>query len=314
VTYNPVTGNAERLLEDEWDAVTGTAGLEWTPLNDTLLFAKYSRGYKTGGFNATDMAPLPRTKPETVNSYELGWKQEVPEWDLTANMALFFYDYQDVQIPITIQPDVGNAFSAFVNIPKVETKGFELESTWRPIDDLTVRFTYAYLDAEIVEGDTYVNALCVPPAAGQTSGNLPGCPFGGPGVLPGQSVEGNKLPQSPAHKVAINANYMFAFEDGSTLLPSVSWYWRDEFYSSIFNNAQQLTEGYAQTDARLIWNDASGTFTLIGWVRNAFDEEGFDLVTAFRARSLDAGYNNDIYQTTTYTLPRTYGVEFQVHF
>ena len=59
--------------------VTGTAGLEWTPTSDTLAFAKYSRGYKTGGFNATDMAPLPRTGEETVDSYELGWKQDVSE-------------------------------------------------------------------------------------------------------------------------------------------------------------------------------------------------------------------------------------------
>ncbi|HOY76704.1 MAG TPA: TonB-dependent receptor [Hyphomonadaceae bacterium] len=319
VTYNPLTGNAERLLEDEWDAVTGTAGLEWTPTTDTLLFAKYSRGYKTGGFNATDMAPRPRTGQEIVNSYELGWKQEIPDYNLTANMAAFFYDYQDVQVPLSIDPDGDGpalAYTGFINVPKVETTGFELESTWRPMDDMVIRFTYSYLNAEIKESGAYVNTLCVPLAAGAT---IPADQVGSACPLPGatstaQSVEGNMLPQSPHNKIAINANYVFNFEDGSTLMPSVSYYWRDKFYSSLFNDDRQETKAYGQTDARLIWNDSTGTFTVIGWVRNAFDEEGFDLQTAFRQRSLDPANNNRIYQNTTYTLPRTYGVELQVHF
>ncbi|MDP3493588.1 MAG: TonB-dependent receptor [Hyphomonadaceae bacterium] len=316
ITYNATTGNAERLLEDEWDAVTGTAGLEWTPTDDALVFAKYSRGYKTGGFNATDMSPLPRTGAETVDSYELGWKQEWADWNLTTNTAAFFYDYRDVQVPVGVQPDIGPSYTAFVNMPKVHTTGFELESSWRPVDDLMIRFTYAYLNAEIQESGRYVNSLCVSPTDLAASVPAPDQPASCPGIgqLAGQSVEGNYLPQSAKNKVALNVNYMFNFEDGSTLMPSISYYWRDKFYSSIFNDATQLTDAYAQTDARLIWNDASGMFTVIAWTRNLFDEEGYDLQTSFKSRSLDPARNNQIYQSTTYTLPRTYGVELQVHF
>lgn len=316
VTYNATTGNAERLLEDEWDAVTGTAGLEYRPWDDTMVFAKYSRGYKTGGFNATDMAPLPRTNEETVDAYELGWKQEVPEWGLTANFAAFLYDYKDVQIPVGVQPDVGPGYSAFVNMPKVQTTGFEVETTWNPIDDLTIRATYAYLNAEIQESGRYVNALCVSPADLALGRPAPDQPASCPGIgeLPGQSVEGNVLPQSPENKVAFNVAYMFNFEDGSTLMPSVSYYWRDSFTTTIFNDPLTFTPDFAQTDARLIWNDADGYFTVIGWVRNAFDEEGYDAATAFRRRSLDVTQNNQLYQGFTPTLPRMYGVELQVHF
>lgn len=316
VTINPVTGNAERRLENEWDAWTGTAGVEYRPWDDTMLFAKYSRGYKTGGFNATDMAPLPMTGEETVNSYELGWKQELFAYGLTANMSLFYYDYQDVQILVGVQPDVGPGYTSFVNMPQVETTGFEIETVWRPIDDLTFRATYAWLNAEITESGRYVNPLCVSPgdlALGRPSPDQPAtCP--GIGSLPGESVEGNLLPQAPEHKIALNASYMFNFEDGSTLMPSISYYWRDSFTTSIFNDPRSFTPDFDQTDARLIWNDANGLFTVIGWVRNAFDEDGFDAVTAGRRRSLDANQNNQIYQTYTPTLPRMYGVELQVHF
>lgn len=292
ITYNAVTGNAERLLENEWDAWTGTAGVEYRPWDYTMVFAKYSRGYKTGGFNATDMAPLPMTNEETVNSYELGWKQEIPDYALTFNIAAFMYDYRDVQIPVTVQPDAGPNYSAFVNMPKVETTGFEVESTWMPIDDLTIRATYAWLNAEITESGNYINSLT--------------------GLA--ENVEGNVLPQAPENKIALNASYMFHFEDGSTLLPSVSYYWRDSFTTSIFNDPRQFTPDFAQTDARLIWNDADGYLTVIGWVRNAFDEEGYDAVSAGRRRSLDPSQNGQVYQTYTPTLPRMYGVELQVHF
>ncbi len=316
VTYNTLTGNAERLLENEWDAWTGTAGLEYRPWDDTMVFAKYSRGYKTGGFNATDMAPLPMTDAETVDAFELGWKQEVREWGLTANFAAFLYDYKDVQVPMSIDPDgEGPAlpFGGFVNMPKVQTTGFEVETTWNPIDDLTIRATYAYLKPEVTESGFYVNNLCTPPTQPAGPDQPASCPAVGSSTS-AQSVKGNILPQSPENKVALNVAYMFNFEDGSTLMPSVSYYWRDSFTTSIFNDPLTFTPDYAQSDARLIWNDAEGMFTVIGWVRNAFDEEGYDAATAFRRRSLDVTQNNQIYQGFTPTLPRMYGVELQVHF
>ena len=62
VTTNATTGIATRELAGEWSALTGTLGLQWTPNDDTLAFAKYSRGYKSGGFNA---GGLPRCRRPT---------------------------------------------------------------------------------------------------------------------------------------------------------------------------------------------------------------------------------------------------------
>jgi iron complex outermembrane receptor protein len=333
ITFDPVTGVSSRELAEEWSATTGTAGIEWTPSTDTLTYLKYSRGYKTGAFNATSMSPFPRTNPEYVDSYELGWKQEVRDWDLTVNMAAFLYDYTDIQVPLTEVLNIGTAgetrISSLRNIPEVQTTGFELESVWRPIDDLTLRFTYAYLKPEITKSGIYLNSD-VPTTVPTTDPTY---------VNPLQSLEGNVLPQSPENKIAFNATYAFNFEDGSTLMPSVSYYWRDEFASSVFNNAGDITPAFDQTDARLIWNDADGMFTVIGFVRNVFDQNGYDSAsTSFRANprtnttpspqcttasdvcynpTLPVGPNNVVgyyYQTYTRTLPQTWGVELQIHF
>ena len=74
-------GFGVRTLKGDWEAVTGTAGVEYRPWDDTLIFAKYSRGYKAGGFNNLGFALNPYTDAEFVDSYEgrleadLGWSQ-----------------------------------------------------------------------------------------------------------------------------------------------------------------------------------------------------------------------------------------------
>jgi len=333
ISFNPVTGVSSRQLAEEWQATTGTAGLEWSPSSDTLTYAKYSRGYKTGAFNATSMSPFPRTDPEFVDSYEFGWKQEFRQWDLTVNTAAFLYAYTDIQVPLTevINPGTSGEtrISSLRNVPEVQTTGFELESVWRPIDDLTLRFTYAYLKPEIVKSGIYSNPD-VPTTVPTTDPTY---------VNPLQSLEGNVLPQSPENKVAFNASYDFNFEDGSSLTPSVSYYWRDSFTSGVFKNLGDITPAFDQTDARLIWNDAEGAFTVIGFVRNVFDGDGYDSASqSFRANprtntmpspqcttASDVCYNPNLpvgasnvvgyyYQNYTRTLPRTWGVELQIHF
>jgi iron complex outermembrane receptor protein len=330
ITWNDTTGVGSRLLEAEWDAWTGTAGLEWSPDQDTLVFGKYSRGFKTGAFNATNLAGLPKTDPEQVDAYELGWKQEWSQADLTTNMALFLYDYRDIQVPLTEvlnQGQVGETtITALRNVPKVQTTGFELESVWRPVDDLTLRFTYAWLKPEVKESGIYLNSL-VPRNITNTADPAY--------VNPNQSVEGNVLPQSPENKVAFNASYMFNFEDGSSLMPSLSYYWRDGFASDVFNNPSEITPAFDQTDFRLLWNDADGMFTVIGFVRNLFDEVGYDSVSSSLRTNPNVGTAGCVtgvqcfdpsqpvsstnvpgvyFQNFTQTQPRTWGVELQVHF
>ncbi len=293
VVYDPQTGLATRTLEDKWSAVTGTAGLEWSPSSDTLVFAKYSRGYKQGGFNATDMAPLPRTNEEIVNSFELGWKQEFWPQNLTANIAAFLYNYEDMQAPMSVQPPApGLAYTAFVNIEEAQVYGVEIESVWSPVDNLNLRFTYAYLQSELKDSRSFTNTL----------------------TRQAESLTGNELPLAAQNKVAINANYTFDFEDGSSLMPSVSWYWRDEVTTSLFNHPLSYAPDYDQTDARLIWNDSKGVVSVIGWVRNAFDEEGYDAATAFIRNSMNPAEDGQVYNFYTLTLPRTYGVELKVKF
>jgi iron complex outermembrane receptor protein len=317
-------GFGVRTLKNEWEAVTGTAGVEFRPWDDTLTFAKYSRGYKAGGFNNLGFALNPYTESEFVDSYEAGWKQTWADLGLTTNAAIFLYNYTDAQAPlsvITTNPTTGQqtASTQFVNLPEVETTGFELEGNWNPIDDLNIGFTYAYLNAEITESGVYadptrdarchsantpaVSATCVQ-TVGPTFANIPNDPTAR------RSVVGNTLSQTPQNKVALNASYRFSMEDGSYFLPTVSYSWRDEFYDSFFNNENEISPAYDNIDARLNWRSSDEGLGLTLWVRNLTDEQQNTSISANGFRNEDSGR----YQTFSFTPPRMWGVDLLVNY
>ncbi|HVY88932.1 MAG TPA: TonB-dependent receptor [Hyphomonadaceae bacterium] len=315
-------GFAERRLHGSYNAVTGTAGVEYRPINDTLLFAKYSRGYKAGGFNNLGFGLNPYTDPEFVDSYEGGWKQTFRDWGLTLDAALFYYKYHDMQAPLTVitgqQGQTGSTtFTAFVNVPEAESKGFELEGNWNPIDPLNIGFSYAYLDATVTDtnGASYVDVSrdprCVNPA------NPTGAPITCSTTattlvdpLRNKNVVGNQLSQSPKNKFSINASYKFDFQDGSYLLPTITYSWRDKFYDTFFNDPNELSPSYDQVDARLNWYSADGFWQVTGWVRNLTDEEQNTSISSNSYRIQD----NGAYQTLSFTPPRMFGIDLLFHY
>jgi outer membrane receptor protein involved in Fe transport len=97
------------------DEFTGTAILSYKPVDDLMVYASYSRGYKAGGFNLDRSAlkspilPFAATPggaqalvgnlqfdPETVNSYELGAKYATGPFSL--GLTFFRSDFSSFQL------------------------------------------------------------------------------------------------------------------------------------------------------------------------------------------------------------------------
>jgi iron complex outermembrane receptor protein len=305
---DPTTGVRRRGLADSWDAWTGTLGLEWKPDDDTMAYAKYSRGYKAGGFNSGTIQAFPETDAESVDAYEIGVKKD---WTprLQTNISAFYYAYDKAQVPVQYQPATGPRVSLFFNLPESTSKGIELETTWVPIDNLQILFNYAYLDAEVK------NACCIsdpddptailptahragPPGAADSATGLP---------TYAQDVSGAQLPLSPKHKVALNALYTWEFDPGS-LTGSISYLWRDKVYSSIFNSDANLAPARDQVDLRLTWTDAHDRYSIVGYVQNVTDEDSYETLSANR------NSQGLITQSFVMAPPRTYGLQLQYRF
>jgi iron complex outermembrane receptor protein len=300
-----------RNLGQTWSSPTGTAGLEWTPDNETLIYAKYSRGYKSGGFNAGYLYQAPETAPETLDAYEIGAKRQWFDRKLTTNISLFYYNYDGMQIPLSVQPTSGPSQTIVYNMKQVVSYGVELETIWAPIEHAQIIFDYSYLNATIHDPNCFLDAA--DPDAQAPGANSKGCPAptSATGIFPNQfqKVNGQQVPESAPNKIALNGNYTFMFEPGSLTL-SASYIWKDQTYDSIFNRAYSLAPSYSQVDLTATFNDVKNRYTIILFGKNVFNTLGYDGVAGYRL-------NNEpyaLYKTFGLIPPATYGVQLQFRF
>jgi len=303
---DPATGMYSRGLGATWSAWTGTAGAEWTPNSDSLYYAKYSRGYKAGGFNSGTLSASPETNPEFLDAYEVGAKNEWFEHKLQTNVALFYYNYDGMQIPLSVQPATGPATTQFFNMKQVISYGAELETVWTPVENGQILFNYSYLNAKIHD-----NTDCFQDGDDPTA-LFPGAVTAGCATAGYQKINGATVPESPANKISLNGNYTFKFDPGNLTL-SITYAWKDATYDSIFNRPYNLAPAYDQVDFRITWTDAKDRYTVFVYGKNVFNTLGYDGVAgALLTAQSGVAYAN--HETFGLTPPATFGVEFQFRF
>ncbi|HEY1929822.1 MAG TPA: TonB-dependent receptor [Caulobacteraceae bacterium] len=301
---NP-NGGIQRHLDAHWQALTGTVNLSWTPTPETLVYARYSRGYKTGGFNSGIVTVFPMTAPEFVNAWEVGFKDTFARTFQT-NIAAFYYDYTNDQQPLGVNVN-GVINTLIANLPDVHVEGVELENIWQPTRNLTLGLNYAYLHAVIAN----MNGQCIQdsadPLALAPGANTTGCPVGS-GL---QNLTGQYVPQAAPNKISLTAAYNIPFETG-TLTFSGAFIWKAGQYGSPFNRSYNFAPSYTQANLRMMWKDAKDRYTLILFVDNIANTLAYD--TAGGIQVTDPGPNQVIDKLASFTAPRTIGGEIWVKF
>jgi len=305
-------GDDVRCLKDHSSAVTGTAGISWTPEAQTLVYARYNRGYKAFGFNAGFIGANVEAAPEHVDDFEVGFKKTMGNFVLDADA--FYYNYEDAQIPIGVPVGAINV-TEFVNIPKAVSKGIEFTAIWNPIEHLNLSLVYGYDDTRIQSGCSLVGGVatgtCLVDVADPTATALGARPVGGTGA---QAVSGDPLPQAPKNKVAFNANYTFVFDPGQLIL-SGSYIWKDKSYASVFVRSYDEAPSWDQVDLRATWQGNHDKYELVAYVRNLFNTLGYDAAAGGYPIAAPVG-GGGFSQAPAYDLtpPRTYGVEVHYKF
>ncbi|WP_160152124.1 TonB-dependent receptor [Microbulbifer sp. ALW1] len=141
---------------DSWGQFTPHLGVDYQVNDDTMLYAKYSAGFKSGGFDMRgDASKLPSTvdgfDPETVDTYEFGVKSDLLNNRLRLNAAAFRADYNDMQVTIQQLNPGGGFSSAVLNAGQARIQGLELEATLAMTDNLLANFTLGLADTEFLE-------------------------------------------------------------------------------------------------------------------------------------------------------------------
>ena len=156
---------------------TPRVSLSFKPTPDHNIYASFSQGFKGGGFdprgvgvNAPDLngngvredseiAAFLSFRPESVDSYEIGYKASLFDRRLSLALAAFRMDYSDVQIPGSSGCVVGGIATfcgVITNAGKARFQGVEVEATARITDALTLSGAFGYIDAEFKEYITQI--------------------------------------------------------------------------------------------------------------------------------------------------------------
>jgi iron complex outermembrane receptor protein len=237
-----------QLYEETFTKTTFSGNVSYRWSDAAMTYVSYSQGFKGGGWNSHFNRAIQPTDPhlfkeETAESYEAGFKLDLLGNTLRLNGAVFTTDYKNMQFTYRI----GVAPFLF-NTGKANIDGAELELTWVPLDALIVEGGVGYLDGQIKQVDTLINAVT------------------------GVSTS-NKLPFTPSWQANLGVGYRFGLTSGWGMTPRV-----DGFYQSRTWFDEGNTRQIAQLDpvktvsASVAFESPDRKWRLVAAGRNLTDE------------------------------------------
>jgi iron complex outermembrane receptor protein len=148
------------------DQFSPRVNVTYEPNDDLTVYASYSQGFKSGGFDPRGNAGPAGTarfnvitrgfEPEIVDSFEIGAKGAIADGRLVYRAAAFYAEYTDQQITVQtseLDPATGinNFVSTVLNAGKSEYAGIELEGSAFLSDSFSIDYMLGFIDAQIVE-------------------------------------------------------------------------------------------------------------------------------------------------------------------
>lgn len=165
------------------------ASLEWRPVDDLLVFATFSEGYRpatlnrnaghfartqTGVFENYAVPPVALT--DHLYNYELGLKGDFLAGSLRVNATLFQSNIEELQL--TRYDPINVAYNYYMeNVGDARARGLDVEYTWLPAHALTIAGAFSIQDTEVTRLNPQLHGIAVPvgaelPLAPRFAGNL----------------------------------------------------------------------------------------------------------------------------------------------
>ena len=277
--------------------------LSWQPSDEQHLYFSYSEGFKGGSFDpraqtsgapdldgdgtvsAQEIFDFMRFEPESVKSYEVGLKSSFLDNRLVTSVAVFFGDYEDVQIPGSVGIDtdgdgINDDFTGVTtNAGKAELPGVEFEGRFRANDNWSFGWAIGYLDAEYKE---VINSSGVDVSSQAVFQNTPEL-----------TASGNASFETPLS--------MFGTSGSFAVITSLSY--RDDTSQFEFPNPLLDQESFTLWDLSLVWEADDGRWRAGIHGKNLGDEEykvaGYNFPTLGAEGNVTAFYGNPRTVTAT---------------
>ena len=303
---DPVTGQAKVLTGTEsWDDFTPKVGLTYDTENG-MIYASYSEGFRSGGWNGRATGPnnIGPYDPESVESFEIGFKSIWADNTFQLNASVFTVDYTDKQEDVVLPGTDGAVTLTIVqNAAAVSVDGLELETVWIPTTGLTLTANLGILDAGY---DDYT----VIDGAGNSL-----------------DKSGLDLRRAPEMTLALGILHEKDLSNGDFIVTSINYRWKDDYcisannkgISSHYGANPGCNEAFGILDASLSYETENLRVSLFG--KNLTDEDYIlhflDVAAGYSASSATNSspvYTPGLWSFGTVNRPRHFGVELEFKF
>jgi iron complex outermembrane receptor protein len=254
---------------------------DYKVLDETLVYATYSRGYRSGGFNVRSLFTPRSFRPEKADNFEVGVKSvlRVGDASIRFNADHWWLKYRDIQ-SVAVVSLPGPPFTAtdIINSNSLKLHGFEIDASIEPIRGLTLRSFVGHVQGKY---DEFL-------AGGLTLTDLP---FG-----------------AAKWSWGANASYIHDLGDIGTLDLSANFSERSGALNSVVPSTDQVrSPTLASANFRVALSDIGGTgFGVAGYVRNVGDAARQITVPGTNLVTGGAGVN--------FTEPTFYGFDISYRF
>lgn len=274
---NEITGDNE-TFSDTQPKVT----LSYQPNEQWTFYATYSEGFRSGGFNASDVFQ-DRFDQEELENYELGFKANLFGGRLDLSGAAYYMDFSNQQFFLFSTTD---AVQSLVNAKSSEITGVELEFHAQITDRLTIDGGVNYIDSELKE-----------------LGEFPAFD------IPEEQINGNDLLFTPEYTFNLSGQYMIPIENryGIDVIARADFIRYGRMYWGIDNVESESQEPYNLLNLRLSLEKDDWRISLYADNVNDKEYDTFCFIGRFIGNSMGI---NPCFDGN----PRRYGIEVSMNF
>lgn len=285
---------------EEWTETTWRVVVDYKTDSDYLLYASIATGFLSGGFSETcsQVTTCIPYDPETNTNFEVGFKGDLLDGSLRFNASVFYTEFEDLQRnqvfkftdPIS---GIEGQETITLNAGESTAQGIEIETTWLATDNLTIKASLGYLDAEYDEFS-----------------------------FEGLDLTSLDVPFASELQVGAQATYVQSLSSGATITYYLSAHYQDDAEMSPFdpNAAGGTNPKFAGSVARHPTYTQLESRTLVDLNITYTDPDGKYYATLFGKNLLDEEYRvsansvGGLWNFSQYGAPLLWGFEFGMRF
>jgi len=241
------------VSSDSWDAVSGKLGFTYAISNDMRMYAHWSRGHRSGGYNlrntaidTVNLGPGPFDQ-ETVDTYEIGYKSELGGRG-RLNAAVFYTTIDDMQRELNLADPFAGVVQVIKNTADAEIYGFEIDGTFALGSNTVLLASLGWVDPSYTSVRFDLN---------------------GDGVIDAKD-KALELPRAAEWTYSIGLNHDWVFESGGSLSFRINYAYRDDAFYTDNNLGYLLSQEILDAGLDYAMPGGHWVFSLYG--RNLLDD------------------------------------------